>query len=250
MNLTFRKLAGVPSLGIAFFWRLSLDAGSPAFVFDHFIPELFFDYLYIESGDVQCVQQGRTFHLPRQSLKTLFTRPVEFIYSVPLVMYGVRLKLGFTESFSVEMKANDFLEQAWVEGEAGDLDTFKQQVMNHLETKQRERFPYPLFSAGLDESGWLVNFSARHKRRLYQAAFGLSRKELLNIRNLQAFLEQVCDFSSQNPRIIQHMAPDVYYDQPHLNHAFKKMTGRSPVDYFETVSILQDNLMSASYNEI
>jgi AraC-like DNA-binding protein len=41
----------------------------------------------------------------------------------------------------------------------------------------------------------------------------------------------------------------VFYDQPHLNHAFKKMTGLSPVEYFEHNSILQDNLMSASYNE-
>jgi len=54
----------------------------------------------------------------------------------------------------------------------------------------------------------------------------------------------------QNPRIIEHVTPEVFYDQPHLNHAFKKMTGLSPVEYFEVNSILQDNLMSASYNEV
>jgi methylphosphotriester-DNA--protein-cysteine methyltransferase len=63
------------------------------------------------------------------------------------------------------------------------------------------------------------------------------------------FLEQTCDFTSQNPRIIQHVNAEVFYDQPHLNHAFKKMTGLSPLEYFETNSILQDNLMAASYNE-
>ena len=70
-----------------------------------------------------------------------------------------------------------------------------------------------------------------------------------NIQNIQSFLEQTCDFGSQNPRIIRHVDPDVFYDQPHLNHTFKKMTGVAPVEYFETNSILQDNLMSASYNE-
>jgi methylphosphotriester-DNA--protein-cysteine methyltransferase len=43
---------------------------------------------------------------------------------------------------------------------------------------------------------------------------------------------------------------EVFYDQPHLNHTFKKLTGFSPVEYFQANSILQDNLMSASYNEI
>jgi hypothetical protein len=46
------------------------------------------------------------------------------------------------------------------------------------------------------------------------------------------------------------VTPDVFYDQPHLNHSFKKMTGLAPVEYFQNSSILQDNLMSASYNEV
>jgi methylphosphotriester-DNA--protein-cysteine methyltransferase len=101
----------------------------------------------------------------------------------------------------------------------------------------------------LDESDWLVHFSARHKRRLYKTIFGASRKELQNIHNLHSFLDQACDFSSENPRIIQYINAEVFYDQPHLNHSFKKMTGFSPVEYFEANSILQDSLMSASYNE-
>ena len=71
-----------------------------------------------------------------------------------------------------------------------------------------------------------------------------------NIRNIHLFLGQTCDFTSQNPRIIQHVNPEVYYDQPHLNRAFKKLTSFSPVEYFQANSILQDNLMSASYNEV
>jgi methylphosphotriester-DNA--protein-cysteine methyltransferase len=102
----------------------------------------------------------------------------------------------------------------------------------------------------LQESAWLVQYSPRHKRRLYKATFGLSRKELHNIRNVQSFLEQTCDFAARNPRIIQHVNTEVFYDQPHLNRTFRKMTGFSPIGYFQANSILQDNLMSASYNEI
>jgi len=148
------------------------------------------------------------------------------------------------------MKANRFLEQAWVVNETDDLESFKTQVGIHLKRHQMRKSPYPMFKSALDESDWLVNFSPRHKRRLYQTMFGLNRKELQNIHNVHTFLEQTCDFGPQNPRIIQHVNPEVFYDQPHLNHAFKKMTGFAPVEYFEASSILQDNLMSASYNEI
>jgi AraC-like DNA-binding protein len=194
--------------------------------------------------------QGAKFVLPQQSLKTIHSHPLKFIFSTPLVLFGARLSLGFAESFWGEIKANSFLRQTWVKGEADDLELFKAQVENHLKSHQRQKLPYPMFQSSLDESDWLVNFSPRHKRRLYQSMFGLSRKELQNIRNVHTFLEQTCDFGSQNPRIIQHVTPEVFYDQPHLNHAFKKTTGFSPVEYFEASSILQDNLMSASYNEV
>ena len=106
-----------------------------------------------------------------------------------------------------------------------------------------------MFSNALEESGWLVSFSARHKRRLYKSTFGISKKELWSIQNVHSFLEQNCDFDAEYPRIIQHVNAEVFYDQPHLNHAFKKMTGLAPLEYFEESSILQDNLMAASYNE-
>ena len=250
MRISFRKLAGEPSDGIAFFWSMTVEGKSS--VTDQFIPELFFDFLFVNAGKIQYVDTERKakINLPRQSLKTLFSRPLTFVYSTPLVLFGARLTLGFAESFSAEMKANSFLDQAWVRKDANDLEEFKRQVTSHIKKERREKFPYPMFSSGLNESGWLVNFSPRHKRRLYRSTFGLSRKELLNIHNLHVFLDQTCDFSLQNPRIIQHITPDVFYDQPHLNHIFKKMTGLSPVEYFQNSSFLQDNLMSASYNEI
>lgn len=228
-----------------------IDTRTPAIVTDRFIPELFYDHFFIRVGKIQCIHgmDGKKIALPRQSLKTIQTKPLTFYYSTPLVLYGARFSLQFAETFREEMKANRFLRQAWVRNEADDLKVFQSQLIESLQKQQKSKLPYPMFSGGLNESSWLVHFSPRHKRRLYKDVFGLSRKEMQNIQNIQSFLEQTCDFGSQNPRIIHHVDPDVFYDQPHLNHTFKKMTGVSPVEYFETNSILQDNLMSASYNE-
>ena len=218
---------------------------------DHFIPELFYDYFYIKEGNVRCVDgtQGIEFPLPSQALKSLYTRPLKFVFSAPLVLFGARLSLGFAESFWGEMKANCFSEQAWARGDAGDLESFTSQITDYIQKHRARKFPYPLLSSALEESNWLVNFSARHKRRLYKSTFGISKKEIWSIQNVHAFLEQTCDFAAEYPRIIQHVNAEVFYDQPHLNHAFKKMTGLSPLEYFEANSILQDNLMAASYNE-
>jgi|GEM_PF-1902536 len=251
MNIKFQKLKGIPSLHVAFFWKMTVDARSPVTVTDRFIPELFFDYLYIRDGKIKCIDEiaGTQFTVWGQSLRTLYTHPVTFVFSTPLSLYGARLSLRFAESFWEEMKVNCFLKQEWVREEAVSLESFQSQIAAYLERHRVTKFPYPMFSTEFEESGWLSNFSARHKRRLYKTMLGLSRKELHNIQNVHTFLEQTCDFASQNPRIIQHVNPDVFYDQPHLNHTFKKMTGFSPVEYFEANSILQDTLMSASYNE-
>ena len=252
MNVSFRKLTGDEKLGIEFFWKFSVDvkAGERRIISDQLIPELFFDFFYVKKGAITIGTKGRRSSLPRQSLKTIFSQPVTLEYSAPLVVYGARLSLKFAESFWGEMKANSFLTQAWAGREPKSLDAFAKQVGDHIRLNRKEKSPYPMFSKRLDESDWLVNFSPRHKRRLYAAMFGLSRKELMNIRNVQSFLEQTCDFATQNPRILHHVNPDVFYDQPHLNRSFKKMTGFSPVEYFEAHSLLQDNLMSASYNEV
>lgn len=252
MNITFQKKPGVPALQIAFFWRMTVDITAPAAIEDHFIPELFFDYLFIQEGKVECIDRvrGERFSLSRQSLKTIHTHSLTFIYTTPLVLYGARLFLPFAETYRAKMQANRFLDESWTGKEAGNLDEFKSRVEDHLQSHRKGKLPYPMLSSALEESGWLVHYSPRHKRRLYKEIYGLSRKELQNIRNVQAFLEQTCDFDAQSPRIIQHVNPDVFHDQPHLNHSFKKTTGLSPVEYFEKSSILQDNLMSASYNAV
>ena len=252
MNITFQKKPGVPALQIAFFWRMTVDLTAPAAIEDHFIPELFFDYFFVQEGKVECIDQigGKRFSLSRQSLKTIHTHSLTFKYTTPLVLYGARLFLPFAETHQAKMQANRFLDEAWAGKEAGNLDEFKSRVEEYLHRHRTRKLPYRMLSSGLEESGWLVHYSQRHKRRLYKELYGLSRRELQNIRNVQAFLEQTCDFGAQNPRIIQHVNPDVFHDQPHLNHSFKKTTGLSPVEYFEKSSILQDNLMSASYNAV
>lgn len=252
MKIYFQKKSGAPYYHVEFFWKLTIDTRSPSVVTDHFIPELFYDYFLVKVGKVRCIdeQRGTKFTLPQQSLKTIHTHPLRFIFFTPLTLLGARMSLAFAESFWGEVEANRFLKQAWARKETGDLESFKAEVEEHLRSNHTKKLPYSMFKSALEESDWLAQFSARHKRRLYRSMFGLSRKELQNIRNIHTFLGQTCDFGSQNPRIIQHVNPDVFYDQPHLNHAFKKMTGFPPVEYFEASSILQDNLMSASYNEI
>ena len=251
MKITFQKQKSDPALGIAFAWMMTIRADLPLTVTDQFIPELFYDYFYIKEGEVKCVDEteGIEFPLPPQTLKTLYTRPLKFVFSTPLVLFGARLSLRFAESFWGEMKANCFSEQRWVRGDADDLESFTSQITEYIQTHRVNKSPYALLSATLEESGWLVNFSARHKRRLYKSTFGVSKKELWSIQNVHSFLEQNCDFDAEVPRIIQHVNAEVFYDQPHLNHAFKKMTGLSPLEYFEANSTLQDNLMAASYNE-
>jgi len=252
MKISFQKKPGYPTERIKFFWWMKIETGSPVTLVDHFIPELFYDFFMVKKGSIHCIDKtrGTEFILPRQSLKMLFTRPLTLILSTPLVLFGARLSLDFAESFLGKVEANRFIDQAWAEKEANDLETFAKQVREHIRSNQKKKFPYPMFAKRLKESDWLMNFSPRHKRRLYAGAFGLSRKELLNIHNVQAFLEQTCDFAVRAPRILHHLNAEVYYDQPHLNRSFKKMTGFSPVEYFEANSILQDNLMSASYNEV
>lgn len=251
MKILFQKKKGISQLGILFFWKIVITTDSKLNITEQFIPEPFYDYFFIKKGNIKIIDsQSKKRVLPPQSLKCIFSQPLRFYFSTPLILYGVRLSLKFAESFEGEMNVNEFQNQVWVKHEAKSLSDFARQVTNHIAVHRKQKNPYPLFKVEMQESDWLKNFSPRHKRRLYQNTFGLSRKELQNIYNLHMFLEQICDFGFQNPHIIRHLNPEVFYDQPHLNHIFKKITGLSPVEYFETHSVLQDNLMSASYNEI
>jgi len=251
MKISFQKRPGDKTFAISFFWKMTIETSSFDSIEDSFIPELCYDYFFVKEGKIKCVDKiaGRNFTLPRQTLKTIYTHPLTFIFSGKLDLYGTRFSIKFAESFWQEMQACSFLKQCWVDENTEDLDSFAKQIKTHIKTHRHGKLPYPLFSKLFQESGWLAHYSPRHKRRLYNLIFGLSRKELMGVHNVQSFLEQTCDFASQNPRIIQHVNPDVFYDQPHLNRSFKKMTGFSPLEYFEANSILQDNLMSASYNE-
>jgi len=251
MHITFRKHPGVPALGIAFFWNLTIESRSAVYLREHFIPELFYDYLFIRRGIVRCVDEsrGRKYKLSPQTLKSLHTHPVTLLHSGPLNLFGARLSLKFAELYwKDDIQSNQFLEQNWVAGHINDLETFAEKVSEHISNRQIRKTPHPMLKRGLLESDWLIHYSPRHKRRLYKSTFGLSRQEMQNIQNLHIFLEQTCDFGAQQPRIIQHIDHEVFHDQPHLNHIFKKMTGYSPVEYLETNSMLQENLMSASYN--
>jgi hypothetical protein len=216
------------------------------------IPELFLDYFFIFTGKIRYIDKPlqREDELPRQVLKTIHTHPLSLAFSTPLTLYGARLSLKFAESFwGKDLPSNSFLEQSWIRGNVVTLEAFTLQVREYIQKHQQKKWPHPMLSSALEESDWLVHFSPRHKRRLYKTTFGLSRRDLQNIHNIHSFLAQTCDFASQNPHIIQHLNPDVFYDQPHLNHTFRKMTGFAPVEYFQASSILQDHLMSASYND-
>jgi hypothetical protein len=251
MKVTFQKQPGDPALGSVFFWSLTLQASTPGTFSERLIPELYYDYLYVKTGRAAWADAARAGEAGRldQALKTLWTRPLMLTYTVPLVLLGARLALGFAETYwDREMRANTFVEQAWVSRRPKDLADFAAQVRAHLRARRARKTPYPLLAGGLQESGWLGSYSARHKRRLYQAVHGVSRQALERIGAVQAFLDQACDFGAQRPRIIGHINPEAFYDQPHLNHVFKRLTGLAPVEYFETSAVLQDNLMAASYN--
>ena len=253
MKISFQKMNGEPSVGTAFFWKLQIDGAAPTTIDDTFIPELFYDFFFLQQGKMRYVDgvDGTESWLPQQALKTLFTHGVTFQLALPITLFGVRLTLPFAESFWRNgLPSNCFLPERWIEHPVNDIADFATQIRTTLQNNQVRKTAVPLLSPTLQESDQLAHFSARHKRRLYKSIFGLSKKEMLAIQNIHAFLGQSCDFSSQNPRIIEHINSELFYDQPHLNHAFKKITGLSPLEHFQANSILQDNLMAASYNEI
>ncbi len=252
MNISFQKKNGNPSLGIEFFWLISIESKSSVSIIDNFIPELFYDYFLVKKGKIKIVSiEGSEFILPQQTLKTIHTQPIKFEFSTPLVLFGARLSLKFAEAFwGKDIKSDSFIEQNWVKKNKNNLASFASQIIETIQKYREPKTIAQLLSPSLEESAWLKGYSPRHKSRLYKSVFGISKKQMLNIQNIHLFLEQTCDFASQSPRIIQHINPEVFYDQAHLNHSFKKITGLSPIEYFETVSILQDYLMSASYNEI
>ena len=252
MHVSFKKQAGNPALGIAFFWRLAIADTASTTIVDHIIPELFYDYLFVRRGLVSCADstRGDELPLPAQSLKTLHTRRLDLTFSVPLILFGARLALPFAECYwEPEMPANSFVRTDWVAHEVDDLAAFAGQVTTQINDKRMRKTAAPLLTAALIKTEWLAHYSPRHQRRLTRSVYGLGLKDMHAIQNVHLFLGQTCDFSENSPRITRYVNDEVFYDQPHLNRAFKRMTGFSPLEYFQASSILQDNLMAASYNE-
>jgi hypothetical protein len=50
MEIGFRMQHGEPSLGILLFWSLTLGGGQPRTLSERFIPELYYDYFYVQRG--------------------------------------------------------------------------------------------------------------------------------------------------------------------------------------------------------
>lgn len=250
ISFQFRKEDALPEL--LFCWRMAMDVAQETAVPDIFIPELFYDFFFVQEGEVigVDVEQNLERPFPQQVLKTLYTRRLDLVLKAPLVLYGARFILPFAELFwQKQMPANSFLEQQWLMDPVPDLAAFSSQVTAVIEQHRTKKTIAPMFRPSLAETDWLAAYSPRHKRRLYKSVLGISQKEMRAIENIHHFLGQTCDFAAGMPRIVDYVNADSFYDQPHLNNAFKKMTGLSPLSYFEANSILQDNLMAASYNE-
>ena len=252
MKVSFRKMTGHSDLGISFFWMLKIDTEASLRMIDYLIPELFYDYLYVHEGAIQYadLKGEHTSIVPQQTLKTIHNHSLVFTMTTPLVLFGARLSLPFAELFwQTDITQNSFIEQSWVERNLEDFSAFASQCTKAVQTCRDRKVPEPMLSSMLEESEWLAQYSDRHKRRLYKTVFGMSRKDMVAIQKVHSFLDQTCEFTPGSPRIIEYVDADTFYDQPHLNRAFKKVTGLSPLGYFEANSILQDNLMAASYNE-
>lgn len=251
MEIAFHKQQINTIAGPVLCWELVITAVPAESLSDLFIPELFFDFFSVHTGELRGsdVASRTEWVLPHQSLKTLHTHALTLAFTTPLRLFGARLPLRFGEWFwEAEVGHNRFESQVWVDPNVADLTAFAGQVARVVNGRARQKNPYPLLNYGLEESTWLSSYSPRHKRRLYQATFGLSRQALQRIASLHAFMAQNCDFDPDSPRLISHLNAELFYDQPHFNHAFKKMVGLTPLTYFEASSVLQDNLMAVSYN--
>lgn len=246
MNVSFQLSRPTELPDLLFCWRLTIDVPERAMLAELFIPELFFDFFFLQSGGISCA--GRPF--PRQALKTLHTRSLDLVLEAPLDVYGARFSLPFAESYwRRQTPAGAILPQTWVREPVAGLGHFTSQVVEGIGARFTTTPAARMFGPALEETERMAAYSSRHKRRIYRSVFGIGAQELHSIERVHRFLGQACDFSTGTPRILHYVNDDAYFDQPHLNRGFKKVTGRSPLEYFEADSILQPNLMAASYNE-
>lgn len=200
MQISFHKLAGVPALDLAYFWRLQID-GPAALPADHLIPELYYDFLYVQQGQLalSATDSEPPQPLPGQSLRTLHSRSHKLQFTLPLILYGARFYLRLAENIAHGLTAGRFLPLNWLKTPINSLPDFASQLQPVLQAIRQPRLAGPMFSSGLNESTWLAAYSPRQRRRLYQSVFGLSRQGLLAIENLHRFLGQTCNFGDAPP---------------------------------------------------
>ena len=88
----------------------------------------------------------------------------------------------------------------------------------------------------------LTGYPEHKLERLFRQAIGLSPAKYLQIVRLHYFLSLMRSAHSEDSLTIAGLESG-YYDQPHLIHNFKQITGLTPSQYLSTASSLTVNLI-------
>jgi AraC-like DNA-binding protein len=251
MQVTFRTLAGHPELGINMFWQWSLTSASKASISETLIPELFYDFIYVHRGRVRFEDQegGDSDVMSGQYLRLLHTRPLILHINPPAVLMGARFHLRFAEQFDLQTALESgqvIFAQNWLRQLPRTLAQFANAVTSHLRDTTHSASAHML-TDDLEETTQLLSYSLRHRSRMFKRIFGINLKQLHQLQKLHRFLAQDCGFAVRSA-IIEHIDAVDFHDQAHLNHMVKHLTGLSPRQVIARKSVLQDYLMSASYN--
>jgi AraC-like DNA-binding protein len=88
----------------------------------------------------------------------------------------------------------------------------------------------------------LTGYSERKLERFFHQAIGISPVKYLQIVRLHYFLSLMRS-ANRNESLTMACLESGYYDQPHLIHNFKQVTGLTPSQYLATASALAVNLI-------
>jgi len=88
----------------------------------------------------------------------------------------------------------------------------------------------------------LTGYSERQLERLFQQGIGLSPLKYLQIVRLHHFLS-IIRSANKTASFTTAGLESGYYDQPHLIHNFKQITGLTPTQYLSTAGTLAVNLV-------
>jgi AraC-like DNA-binding protein len=97
----------------------------------------------------------------------------------------------------------------------------------------------------INELTKLTGYSERKLERLFHQAIGISPVKYLQIVRLHYFLSLMRSAHSKESLTITGLESG-YYDQPHLIHNFKRITGLTPGQYLSTASALTVNLITVN----